>query len=86
LLAGPYSWTAHEQSSSGYGGDAVSTYSSSSSNAARWTFNGVTPGSYRISTTFPLDPDQLAAVPFRIYDDGRLVTVASADQRSTPNC
>ncbi|MBI5757591.1 MAG: autotransporter-associated beta strand repeat-containing protein, partial [Planctomycetales bacterium] len=85
LLPGPASWTAHSQSASGYGGDALTTVTASASNSVRWTFDRLTPGTYSLLTSFPPAANQLGSVPVRVYDDSRLLTGFVLDQTAAPS-
>ncbi len=54
---------------------------------ATWTFNGLVPGKYRVSVTYPADPSHPedgslgTNAPFSVFDDGRLLATRAIDER-----
>jgi uncharacterized protein (DUF1800 family) len=52
---------------------------------ATWTFTGLTPGRYRISTTFPASSKASAAALFAILDGDRATTQMTLNQQQAPH-
>jgi uncharacterized protein (DUF1800 family) len=52
---------------------------------ATWTFTGLIPGRYRISTTYPASPQASAAAQFAVLDGNRATTQMTLNQQQAPH-
>ncbi len=52
---------------------------------ATWTFNDLTPGQYRVATTWTTSSKRATNAPFTVYDGAFLVGSRSMNQKTPPN-
>jgi uncharacterized protein (DUF1800 family) len=52
---------------------------------ATWTFTGLIPGNYRVSTTWPANAQASANAPFTVLDGSRAANHVTVDQQQAPH-
>src|SRR5262249_13851439 len=58
--------------------------SPTSPSTAEWAFTGLTPGLYRVFTTWTSGPDRSTSAPYSIFDDTTLRATALINQEKAP--
>jgi hypothetical protein len=78
-------WTTH--TGQGFSSDVRSITSGTGSNTATWTFEGLTPGMYRVSTTWTINSNRATDAPFVITDLGNVpgAKTVLVDQEVAPS-
>ncbi len=77
----------HDWAYGGYGGD-VQWAARYTCCVATWSVTGLTPGNYRVSTTWVPNTNRATNAPYRIYDgltSGTLLATVRIDQQQAPN-
>ncbi len=84
-LQGPSGdWTY--QTGIGFGGDITyPTHIGLASDVATWTFNGLTPGTYRVSATWVPQPNLATNATYSLLDGGALFAAVPVNQQAPPN-
>ena len=69
----------------GAGGDNRNASIFGGTKVARWTFDGLTPGVYRVSTTWAPSPARATDAPFTLFDGFTPITSVDVNQQLAPS-
>lgn len=74
-------WT---NENSGRGRSVLRTPAGDGTAQATWTFNGLTPGVYRIAATWSANSNRTTTAPYRVLVNGNQAATKTFNQRNTP--
>jgi Ca2+-binding RTX toxin-like protein len=68
-----------------FGNDIRESASGAGTNTASWEFGLLSPGRYKIATTWTSGGDRANNVPYEIYDGSKLISTVTVNQQNAPS-